>query len=166
MPNRQTEDAQHCQGKQNNLDNVTKCNLMQIQVEPSKPSCVICFGSVFLLIVQVKCGPCFKDELHSPWHYQFIIHSLYSASVRAQEDVHLWIRFVPCAIAKSIWNWISIDLHWHSLARMSLDGAPPTNLQSKSSAPAYYCGIHISLVFFLSQFHQYMLPPAIQKLHG
>lgn len=74
---------------------------------------------------------------------------------------------VPGAFVKSTWNWISIDLHWQSLGLHVLGQSaahqPP---KLRAQHPACNCGIHISLVFCLSQFHQCLLSPAIQKLHG
>lgn len=70
----------------------------------------MCFRVRFLLSVQVG------DEFYSPWHYTFIIHSVYSASVKAQEDIHLWICFVLLGFTKSTSNWISVDLQRYSIS--------------------------------------------------
>lgn len=130
MPSHQTEDAQHCQEKQNNLDNVMQPNAIRCKYmsNQTNPSSLIRSWALFLLRVQVKCRPFLRDKLRSPWHYQFIIHSLYSVSVRAQEDIHPWLCSVPDAFAKSTWNWISIDLHWHSLSSHCpwVEHRPPT----------------------------------------
>lgn len=63
---------------------------MQIQVEPNEPGCVTRSGA---LVAAHSTGQTYsrhflRDKLHSPAHYQFIIHSQYSVSVRAREDIH------------------------------------------------------------------------------
>lgn len=91
------------------------CNQMQFHANTSwTEQTRLCDIRLFLLIPRVRCRAV-RDGPHSPWLYQFIIHSLYSASVGAQGDIHPWMHFVPGAFAKSTRNWISIDLHWHSL---------------------------------------------------
>ncbi len=69
-----------------------------------------------------------RDKLHSPWHYQFIIHSLYSVSVRAQEDIHPWMCFVPGAFAKGTWklNFNRCALAFTPLPCPWVEHRPPT----------------------------------------
>lgn len=166
MPNHLKEDAHHCRGKQNNFINVMQPDAIRRECESNLTnSGAICSRLLFLLTVQVKRRHSLRGKLFSPWHYQCIVHSLYSVSVTAREDIYPWMPSVRHISAESTWNRISIDLHWHPLSPRVLGQSTThhaTNLGNVQN-------LLLTLAFpwaLLSRFHPHLLAQAIENLHG